>query len=325
MLALTKSAKHLQSIFARRVAGARLSSAMRERIEEALLEADLGYETAQEIAKDLAATNFHDPESLEELQARLREIVTKKLRACETEESSFFDKKGDKKENGQGLFVIVLIGLNGCGKTSTAGKLAARFQTKGAKVLLAAGDTFRAAATQQLQAWATRSRTELVSAQRHSDPAALAFDALAQARAKGCDILIVDTAGRQDSDANLMQQLAKIERALVKQSNQNKSKAKEPRIEFWLVLDATLGQTLFSQVRRFVAVVPVCRLLLTKLDSSARAGALVALAQEKKPLPVQYLTLGENLQDLTPFRAQDFAEALIDFSPAPSMPAPPSL
>ena len=317
MLALSKSAQRLQTAFVRRVAGTRLSPAVRENIEEALLEADLGYESAQELAAALSAKRFHDPDSLEEVQTALRELVAKKLRACEVEESSLFDKKE--------LLVVVLLGLNGCGKTSTAGKLAARYRAKGKKVLLAAGDTYRAAATEQLRKWATRSSTEVVTAERHSDPAALAFHALAQAREKArekaCDILIIDTAGRQCSDANLMQQLAKIERALLKQAqttNNLPAKDKPPRIEFWLVLDSTLGQTLRLQVKQFAAVVPVRRLMLTKLDSSACAGALVALAREKNPVPVQYLAAGEDLRDLEPFRARDFAEGLVNLLPAPA-------
>ncbi len=328
MLALSKSAQRLQAAFVRRVAGTRLSPDARELVEEALLEADLGYESAHELAADLSTRSFRDPESMEEVQTALRELVAKKLRACEVEESSLFSKQGEKRE----LLVVVLLGLNGCGKTSTAGKLAARFQAKGAKVLLAAGDTFRAAATEQLREWAARSNTELVTAARHSDPAALAFQALAQAQKQtqektqeeAYNILIFDTAGRQHSDANLMQQLAKIERALLKQAATQaatQDKSKPPRIEFWLVLDATLGQTLRSQVKQFAAVVPVRRLLLTKLDSSACAGALVALAQEKEPVPVQYLSAGENLQDLEPFRAQSFAEGLVNLLPAAAAPA----
>ncbi len=319
MLGLGKSAQRLQTAFVRHVGGTRLSRDARASIEEALLEADLGYESAVELAADLAGQGFRNPESLEEVQTALRELVAKKLRVCEVEESSLFAKKG--------LLVVVLLGLNGCGKTSTAGKLAARYREQGAKVLLAAGDTFRAAATEQLREWAVRSDTAIVTAERHSDPAALAFNALAQAREEEFDILLVDTAGRQHSDANLMQQLAKIERALLKQAAiapKTKSKSKPPRIEFWLVLDATLGQTLRLQVRQFASVVLVSKLLLTKLDSSACAGALVALAGEKmagkkKPIPVQYLSAGENLQDLEPFRAQDFAEGLVNLT-APASP-----
>ena len=343
MLALNKSAQRLQNAFVRRVAGTRLSPAARELIEEALLEADLGYESASELATELATRGFRNPDSMEEVQTALRELVAKKMRACEAEEISLFSERRDKKGDGKGdkkggekggekeLLVVVLLGLNGCGKTSAAGKLAARYRAQGANVLLAAGDTFRAAATEQLQDWATRSGAELVAAERHSDPAALAFHALAQARKKtqgkaeedateeateeGYDVLLIDTAGRQHSDANLMQQLGKIERALLKQAAMQD---KPPRIEFWLVLDATLGQTLRSQVKQFAAVVPVRRLLLTKLDSSACAGALVALAREKKPLPVQYLTAGEGLRDIELFRAQNFAEGLINLLPAPA-------
>ena len=315
MFGLSKSAERLQTAFTRHVAGKRLSPATRESIEEALLEADLGYESAQEIAASLSARGFRDPDSLEEVQTALRELIEKKLRSCEIEESTLFDKKG--------LLVVVLLGLNGCGKTSIAGKLAARFKAQGASVLLAAGDTFRAAATEQLREWAARSDTEIITAERHSDPAALAFNALAKAQEKTkeefCDILILDTAGRQHSDANLMQQLAKIERALMKQvslTHVSATKKSPPRIEFWLVLDATLGQTLRSQVKQFAAVVPVRKLLLTKLDSSARAGALIALAQEEKPIPVQYLSAGESLSDIEPFRAKTFAEELVNFLPA---------
>ncbi len=319
MLALSKSAERLQRAFVRRVSGTRLSPASRELIEEALLEADLGYESAARLATALATRNFRNPDRMEEVQDALRELVGKTLRPCEMAEETLFDRKGAKREGKKELLVIVLLGLNGCGKTSMAGKLAARFQEKGARVLLAAGDTFRAAATQQLRAWATRSDAALVVAERHSDPAALAFLAQAQANEQGYDILMIDTAGRQHSDANLMQQLAKIERALLKQAAQTRAaKDKPPRVEFWLVLDATLGQTLRLQVKQFAAVVPVCKLLLTKLDSSACAGALVALAHENNPLPVPYISAGEGLQDIEPFRAQAFAEGLVNLLPAPA-------
>ena len=328
MLALSKSAKHLQSALAksglaRQLGGSMLSQQTLKNIEEAFIEADLGYQCAKEIVAKLAGRKFKDPSSISELQLYLRELITKKLIKCQV------DKKIHEAKIAihDGLLVIVLLGLNGAGKTSSAGKLAARFQKRGEKTILVAADTFRAAATEQISIWAQKANVPIVTAsitaEPTSDPAALAYRALEKAREDNASKLIIDTAGRLDSDANLMQQLAKMERALAKQKNsslenpkkekpskEKKRKENNIAIQFWLVLDATLGQNLKTQVKRFAEHVKISGLLITKIDSSAKAGALVALAEENS-LPIYFVTNGEKITDLVPFDAKVFAEKLI--------------
>ena len=348
MLILGKSAKHLQNALAksglaRQLGGAILAQETLKNIEEAFIEADLGYQCAKEIVAKLAGRKFKDPSSLGELQLYLRELITQKLIKCQVEKKIHEAKIAIH----DGLLVIVLLGLNGAGKTSSAGKLAARFQKRGEKTILVAGDTFRAAATEQISIWAQKANVPII-AEPTSDPAALAYRALEKAREDNASKLIIDTAGRLDSDANLMQQLAKMERALTKQKNSgkknstessqensteknkkenpsfennpskknnsslknNSSKKNNIAIQFWLVLDATLGQNLKTQVKRFAEHVKISGLLITKIDSSAKAGALVALAQENS-LPIYFVTNGEKITDLVPFDAKVFAEKLI--------------
>ncbi len=330
MLILGKSARRLQSglfkgdfaksSLARNLGGAVLSQQVLKAIEEALIEADLGYRCAKEIVDKLAHRKFNDPSSVSELQQYLRELITKRLIGCQVDQKAHEGKIALH----DGLLVIVLLGLNGAGKTSSAGKLAARFQRRGEKTMIAACDTFRAAATEQISIWAQKADVQIITAEPASDPAALAFRALARARENQVKKLIIDTAGRLDSDANLMQQLAKMERALEKQKNspieknqqqgqpgaENKVEGEKIDIQFWLVLDATLGQNLKTQVRRFGEHVKVAGLIVTKLDSSARAGGLVALAQENS-LPIYFVSNGEKITDLMPFDAKVFAEKLV--------------
>ena len=324
MLVLAKSARHLQgalsnaglakSSLARHLSGSILSQQNLKNIEEAFIEADLGYQCAKEIVDKLAHRKFNDPSNLSEIQQYLRELIAKKLIKCQVEQKAHQAKIAIH----DGLLVIVLLGLNGAGKTSSAGKLAARFQKRGEKTILAACDTFRAAAKEQISIWAQKANVQIITAQQASDPAALAYRALASARQNNAHKLIIDTAGRLDSDANLMQQLPKMARALDKQKNsplekntQKKEKQKEKiAIQFWLVLDATLGQNLKTQVKRFSEHVKLGGLLVTKLDSSAKAGALVPLAQENS-LPIYFVSNGEKITDIVPFDAKIFAEKLI--------------
>ncbi|MDN5865571.1 MAG: signal recognition particle-docking protein FtsY [Gammaproteobacteria bacterium] len=200
-------------------------------------------------------------------------------------------------------FVILVTGINGSGKTTTIAKLAHRLRAEGNSVMLAACDTFRAAAVEQLQVWGERGNVPVIAQRSGSDPAAVAFDAWQAARARNVDVLIVDTAGRLHTQGHLMDELAKIRRVL------GRKDAAAPH-ETLLVLDGTTGRNALAQARQFTASVRVSGLIITKLDGSAKGGAVVAIARELA-LPVRYLGLGEGIEDLTPFDAQSFASALL--------------
>ncbi len=199
--------------------------------------------------------------------------------------------------------VIVVIGVNGVGKTSTIGKLAARFAGEGKSVLLAAGDTFRAAAIEQLELWGERAGTPVVRQKMGSDPAAVAFDAVQSAKAKGVDIVIVDTAGRMHTKVNLMEELGKIFRVL-------RDRMEGIALEAWLVLDANSGQNSMRQAEAFTEGLPVTGIVLTKLDSTAKGGAVIPI-QQKLGIPVLFVGVGEGVDDLEPFNHSEFVSALI--------------
>jgi fused signal recognition particle receptor len=199
--------------------------------------------------------------------------------------------------------VIVVIGVNGVGKTSTIGKLAARFAGEGKSVMLAAGDTFRAAAIDQLELWGERTGTPVVRQKMGSDPAAVAFDAVQSAKAKGVDIVIVDTAGRMHTKVNLMEELGKIFRVL-------RDRMEGIALEAWLVLDANSGQNSMRQAEAFTEGLPVTGIVLTKLDSTAKGGAVIPI-QQKLGIPVLFVGVGEGVDDLEPFNHSEFVSALI--------------
>ena len=198
--------------------------------------------------------------------------------------------------------VVLVIGVNGAGKTTTIGKLAAKFSAEGRKVMLAAGDTFRAAAIEQLKIWGERTKSPVIAAAQGSDSASLAFSALSAAKEQSIDVLLVDTAGRLQNKAELMNELEKVVRVI------KKVDASAPHAVL-LVLDATVGQNALSQVEAFHRTAGVTGLVMTKLDGTARGGILVALA-EKHKLPVHFIGVGEGIDDLAPFTARDFANAI---------------
>jgi fused signal recognition particle receptor len=198
--------------------------------------------------------------------------------------------------------VILVVGVNGSGKTTTIGKLAAKFAAEGKRVILAAGDTFRAAAIEQLRIWGKRTGCEVVAREQGGDAAGLAFDALTRAKADGADVVLMDTAGRLQNRAELMNELEKIIRVI------KKVDATAPHATL-LVLDATVGQNALSQVEAFGNTAGVTGLVMTKLDGTARGGILVAIA-DKFALPVHFIGVGETAEDLEPFAARDFARAL---------------
>ena len=261
-----------------------------ERVEEALIQADVGVPATVEIVSRLEQ---REPASQEELIRGLEEIVVELV-----------STDGDGRlAVGARPSVVLVVGVNGTGKTTTIGKLAHHLHTHGRSVILAAADTFRAAAEEQLEIWAERSGSDFVGADRGADPAAVAYDAIEAAQARGCDIVIVDTAGRLHTQANLMEELAKIRRVIA-------GRLEGAPHETLLVVDATTGQNGLQQARLFHDAVGVSGVALTKLDGTAKGGIAVAIAHELG-LPVKLIGVGESLVDLQPFDAGEFARALV--------------
>ena len=262
-------------------------------LEEALIKADMGIALAAKLSRAVGEGRY----GAEISDFDVREILRREIAAVLQPIEKAFSADGAKKP-----FVILVAGVNGGGKTTTIGKLAKTLTRNGAKVVLAAGDTFRAAAIEQLVIWGKRAGAEVVSRAAGSDAASLAFEALETARAKGADILIIDTAGRLQNKAGLMAELEKIVRVI------RKLDATAPHATL-LVLDATTGQNAIGQVEAFKDVLPLTGLVMTKLDGTAKGGILAALAQ-KFSVPVHYIGVGEGEDDLQPFNAENFARAL---------------
>ena len=272
----------------------KLDAAAIAELEEALIRADMGTHQARKITAAVAK-NRYDAEISE---IELRSVLAREIAALLAPIQKPLVMDDSKKP-----FVILVAGVNGTGKTTTIGKMAKRLAEEGAKVTLAAGDTFRAAAIEQLRVWADRAKAQFVATKAGGDAAGLAFEALEKARANGSDILLIDTAGRLQNKAGLMAELEKIARVI------KKLDPSAPHAVL-LVLDATTGQNALSQVETFGAAVPLTGLVMTKLDGTARGGILVALA-DRFALPVHYIGVGEGEDDLQPFVAGDFANALV--------------
>jgi fused signal recognition particle receptor len=270
----------------------KLDATMLEEIEEVLIRADLGVATAGRITEALREGCYDKAISSDEVKAVVAGEVEKILSPVAKPLTL-----GSAKP-----FVILVAGVNGSGKTTTIGKLASRYAAEGRKVALAAGDTFRAAAIDQLKIWGTRTGAKVTAREPGSDAASLAFEALSAAKADGADVLIVDTAGRLQNKSELMGELEKIVRVL------KKLDAGAPHAVL-LVLDATVGQNALSQVEVFGKTAGVTGLVMTKLDGTARGGILVAIA-EKFKLPIHFIGVGEGVDDLAPFAAKDFAKAI---------------
>ena len=275
----------------------KLDSATLEELEEVLIRADLGVATAARIAAAVGEGRYDKTVSADEV---------KQILAAEVEKILAPVAQPLALDAGAKPFVILVVGVNGSGKTTTIGKLAARLRAEGRKVVLAAGDTFRAAAIEQLRIWAQRTGSEFVASQQGADSAALAFQALEAARAQDADVLIVDTAGRLQNTAALMGELEKIVRVM------KKLDAAAPHAVL-LVLDATVGQNALSQVEEFTRIAGVTGLVMTKLDGTARGGILVAIAAKHR-IPVHFIGVGEGVEDLSPFAAKDFAAAVAGLS-----------
>src|SRR5271163_36818 len=282
-------ARGVADIFTKR----KLDAASLDDLEDVLIQADLGPGAAARIREAIARGRYESGISLDEVR---------RILAAEIERSLAPVARPLEIDAGERPFVILVVGVNGSGKTTTIGKLAAKFRAEGKTVLLGAGDTFRAAAIEQLRIWARRTFSALVEREQGADAAGLAFDALTRARELGVDIVLMDTAGRLQNRAELMSELEKIIRVMKKVDP-------ETPHAVLLVLDATVGQNALSQVEIFGRIAGVTGLVMTKLDGTARGGILVAIA-DKFPLPVHFIGVGEGVDDLEPFAARDFAEAI---------------
>ena len=262
-----------------------------EELEELLVMGDVGVPTAERICGELRERvkrqGVTDPSQISEM---LKKIVADLLRG------------GEELKIGTKPSVILVIGVNGVGKTTTIGKIAAMLGKQGKKVILGAADTFRAAAVEQLDIWAQRAGADIVSQPQGSDPASVVFDSIAAAKSRGADVVICDTAGRLHNKKNLMEELAKISRIIQRE-------APEADREVLLVLDATTGQNAVSQAREFQSVADITGIVLTKLDGTPRGGVVLAI-REELGLPVKFIGVGEQVDDLQPFDADQFAEAL---------------
>jgi fused signal recognition particle receptor len=270
-----------------------LDDAMLESLEDLLIQADMGVETATRVTGNIAEGRFGRKIGATELRQALADEVARIMEPV-ARPLPLYPQKPQ---------VGLVVGVNGSGKTTTIGKLASQFRAAGKKVVIAAGDTFRAAAVEQLQVWGQRAGVPVLTAPEGSDPASLAFDALTQAQAEGADLLMIDTAGRLHNRADLMEELAKIVRVI------RKVDPSAPHNTL-LVLDATTGQNAVMQVEIFRKIADVSGLVMTKLDGTAKGGVLVSLA-DKFGLPIHAIGVGEQIDDLSPFDPQEFARALV--------------
>ncbi len=270
----------------------RLDPTMVDDIEEALIRVDLGIDVAAKVATEIGEGRYAYEITAEEVKAVVAAQVEKALAPVAK----------PLVVGSARPFVVLVVGVNGSGKTTTIGKLAARFRAEGRSVMLAAGDTFRAAAIDQLKIWGGRSGATVLAREPGSDAAGLAYDAVVEARGEEIDVVLIDTAGRLQNRSELMGELEKMVRVL------KKVDASAPHAVL-LVLDATVGQNALSQVEVFRSIAGVTGLVMTKLDGTARGGILVAIAS-KFGLPVHFIGVGEGIDDLAPFSARDFAKAL---------------
>jgi len=286
----SKLAGDIGALFTKR----RLDDDALEELEELLIRADLGVATAAKLTANLAKEKFDKEVTGEEV----REAFAADIAAMLAPVAVPLQRRSDHP-----LHVILVVGVNGVGKTTTIGKLAKQFRDRGDKVMLAAGDTFRAAAVEQLQVWGERTGCPVVTKPQGSDAAALAYEAIDRAQAEGMDILLIDTAGRLHNRSELMDELGKIRRVIAKKDDT------APH-DTLLVLDATTGQNAHQQVKIFQEMVAVSGLVLTKLDGTARGGVAVALA-DQTGLPIHAVGVGESADDLRPFEPRAFARGLM--------------
>lgn len=290
--ALSRTGEGIGSLF---LGGKAIDDELLEELETLLLMSDVGIDATADILAEI--TDRLNRKSLKDgmaLKGALAEILQAKLEPCEAP----LDLSGPEEP-----YVILVVGVNGVGKTTTIGKIATRLQQQGKSVMLAAGDTFRAAAVEQLQVWGERNNVSVIAQHTGADSASVIFDAVQAAKSRGIDVIIADTAGRLHNKSNLMEELKKVKRVA------GKLDETAPH-EVLLVLDAGTGQNAISQMAEFNQVVGVTGIALTKLDGTAKGGVIFALA-DKFSVPVRYIGVGEGQEDLQPFDAHDFVEALL--------------
>lgn len=281
----------LKSIFSGRV-----DEEFFEELEEALITADVGVQTSLKLTERL-----RQRAKAEHIRERdqLWSVLEEEIAALLSQNGA-----GGLKLTEGCLNIVMLTGVNGAGKTTTIGKLASRWQQEGRSVLLAAADTYRAAAAEQLEGWAARSGAPLIRQGEGADPAAVVYDAIAAARARGTDVLIVDTAGRLQNKTNLMQELAKISRVIGRE-------APDAAVQTLLVLDGGTGQNAISQARLFAQAAPLTGLIITKLDGSAKGGVVIGISDQFK-IPIKFIGVGEKIEDLKLFDKKEFVESLFE-------------
>lgn len=265
-----------------------------EELEEQLVMADIGVETSMQI--------------IEELQEKVKEQKIKEAGECRTVLMNTIKEQMRVPEDAYAFeekkSVILLIGVNGVGKTTSAGKLAGKYKMDGKKVLLAAADTFRAGAIDQLKEWSNRAGVDIIAGQEGADPAAIVYDAVAAAKARNTDILLCDTAGRLHNKKNLMAELHKIYKIIENEYG-------DAHLETFIVVDGTTGQNALVQAKQFSEVADITGVVLTKLDGTAKGGIAIAI-QSELSIPVKYIGIGEDIEDLQPFHADEFVDALFD-------------
>ena len=291
---LSRSSKAMTEQVAASFTKQPLTQAKLDELEEMLIEADLGPHSAARITKAFSDAKFG--KSVDELE--IKEALAQAIGDELTERQGGFDPLGGPRP-----YVVLFVGVNGSGKTTTLGKIASDLTARGAKVLVVAGDTFRAAAVEQLKIWAERAGADFISRPPNSDAAGLAFDAIEQAKAKGYDVVLIDTAGRLQNKQGLMDELLKIIRVI------KKVDPKAPH-ETLLVLDATVGRNALAQENIFGNQIGVSGIVMTKLDGTARGGVLVPVAQASDS-PIKLIGVGEGIADLQPFNARAFARSLV--------------
>lgn len=296
---LEKTKQGLFDKLKRAVAGrSKIDDDFLDNLEEVFITSDVGVETTLKIIDRLQKRAARDKYvSTSELNTLLRDEITEMLAENNNADTPDFSVPSDKKP-----YVIMVVGVNGVGKTTTIGKLAYQFKKTGNKVVLGAADTFRAAAIEQLQIWGERVDVPVVKQQMGSDPASVAFDTVSSAKASGADVVIIDTAGRLHNKVGLMKELSKIKNVMQKV-------VPDAPHEVLLVLDGSTGQNAFEQAKQFVAATEVNELAITKLDGTAKGGVVIGISDQFK-IPVKYIGLGEGLEDLQIFRKKEFVDSL---------------
>lgn len=296
---LEKTKTSVFSKLARAIAGkSKVDDEVLDNLEDVLISSDVGVETTLEIIKRIEERVARDKYVN---TAELNQILKEEIEALLTK-SGNDDKGGFNLPEGQKPYVIMVVGVNGVGKTTTIGKLAYQFAQAGKKVYLGAADTFRAAAVEQLSIWGERVGAQVIKQQMGSDPASVAYDTVSSAKANGADVVIIDTAGRLHNKVNLMNELTKIKKVMQKVES-------EAPHEILLVLDGSTGQNAFEQAKQFIKATDVTALAITKLDGTAKGGVVIGISHQLK-VPVKYIGLGEKISDLQPFNSRDFIESL---------------